>query len=367
MASLKRERKINDSESNNLQIKLLIILLITIVLTTIFLIGNKKANIDLKIGEMTIENEQFVQVMNDKKNEVVQYFTKNYNATVDDSFWSQDFSGEVPSEMLYDKTVDELRIIEAEYSLAQEMSYVDLIDYSSFLSRMEIENAIRAERTKNGEAVYGLKEYNKDLYLIFERDIFEKNYTSNDKNPGMEITQSEIDKFYEDNKETMFLKNDSIEFNYIQIYYDLIELSDTQITEFKKDLNEAHQAIISTNQSLSDVVDKNESLKEYFGYEKIDSYELSSKGKYIGDIIDIALKYDAGQTSGVIDQNGSLFLVEVLDHTYYDYLDKKEVEASISKTLREEKYDDLIQQRTESRSPQGDRDKNIKFVLSLLK
>lgn len=355
------------SESSRITIKIIFVILISLLVSVFVINSGDKNQLDLTIGDMKVEKEQFIQIMNQQKNEVIHHFTVNYNAQIDDNFWEANFEGEVPYKVLYEKTVNELRLIESEYSLGKELNYVDEIDYTHFLTRMDQENFIRAEKVKNGEAVYGLKEYTKDLYLIYERDIFEKNYTSDKENEMMNISDDEIDVFFNEHKEIMFAKNDSIEFNYIQIYYALLELDEEAVTEHKNELIKVHQEMMASNKSLEEVVKNNDLLSPYFGYENIDSSELSSQGKYIGDIIEIALDFDGGQTSSVIDQNGSLFLVEVLDHTYYEHLDKKEVEASIIKMLREEKYDELIMNRMLERSLSGDEDKNQEFVLSLLK
>ena len=63
---------------------------------------------------------------------------------------------------------------------------------------------------------------------------------------------------------------------------------------------------------------------------------------------EIGYDLDAGEKSAVIDQNGYLFLVQCLSKTEHDYKPFEDVKANIEKILREEHYDQVVEEKAES-------------------
>ena len=78
------------------------------------------------------------------------------------------------------------------------------------------------------------------------------------------------------------------------------------------------------------------------------SDEADYMSKTIGDVMEIGYDLDAGEKSAVIDQNGYLFLVQCLSKTEHDYKPFEDVKVNIEKILREEHYDQVVEEKAES-------------------
>ena len=99
---------------------------------------------------------------------------------------------------------------------------------------------------------------------------------------------------------------------------------------------------IDDNNSLTSLALNDEILKNYLFNETVLSSELSSKEKVIGDVLDIAMGLKGGEISQVIDENGCIYLVQCINRVDYDYIPYEEVKENINKVLREQHYDEVI-------------------------
>lgn len=365
---VKRKEGINPIKNKKvLQIGLISMVVFVLVVVSMNLLSGTAKTLDLKIGQSKITQDQFLLTMNQEKNEVIHYFATNHKANIDNDFWEKDFNGEKPYQILMERTIDKLALNQAAYEFAQENEYVYKVDFDSFMNRLASENQSRTSAIDKGEIVYGLKAYTPELYQIYELDTFQKNYSAVSENEGMTIPDEVSQAFFENNKEVMFQKNDGLEFTYVQIYYAIMDISDDAVASLKQELIDVYQSMIKKGLSLKEVVADHPNLLDYYDYELIASSELSSKGKYMLDVLEKALTLDSGDVSGVSDENGSLLLIDMINHEYNEYLDFSEVKDNIVKQLREEAYEDIITKKASQIEINANEDKNTKFILSKLK
>ena len=316
-----------------------------LIMIILFFINNN--NLKISILDVNIDEDEYINAMNNKKYEVTQYFIEKYGAKITSDFWEQEFSGEYPYKMLADSTIDELVINHSIYDLAKEKGYVDSVEYKDFIKRLNNENKIREENIQNGKPVYGLSKFTEELFLEYETDQIQKAYCNDLNNEGMEVSLEDSQKYYDENKDTLFVKDDDFELSYVKVYYSALELSEEEIKYIKDRMIEISKKI-DDNNYLSSLVENEEILKDYFTNESILSAEVSIKAKTIGDVLDIAMNLEKGNITQVIDQNGCLYLIQCINRVNYDYIPYEEVRDNINKVLREERYDDVIVNRAKS-------------------
>lgn len=157
------------------------VLLLSCVITAIWYKHWHNSRFSLKIGGTTIQEDEYLLFMNDTRQEVLTYFREQYGMTIGDQDWGTTIDGEVPCQVLADRTTEKLSELKALYALAEQRGYVDSTSYKSLIKRMDAENARRKDKIKNGEIVYGLSEYSLHTYLEYEMDSFEKRFRQEEK------------------------------------------------------------------------------------------------------------------------------------------------------------------------------------------
>lgn len=343
-----------------------IVLVTTIILIALVLVYSKGNKINVKISGVNIDEDEYIRSMNNKRYEVTEYFIDKYGAKITNDFWGKEFDGEYPYKMLADKTMEELLNIHSIYEIAKDKGYVDSVEYKDFITRFNNENKRREESKKKGETIYGLSKYTEDLYLEYETDQIQKAYCNDVKNEGMEISLEDSKKYYEANKDKMFVKNDDFEISFVKVYYEALSLSKEEVEEIKKQMIEVSKKI-DENNSLSDLIANNKILKDYYTHEVIPSEQLSAKAKTMGDVLDIAMDLQKGDTTQVLDENGCLYLMQCINRVNYDYIPFEEVIDNINKVLREERYDDIITKGAEKLEVSGSIDSIYNFTKANVK
>lgn len=306
---------------------------------------------DLKINGQKIDDEEYLYVMNRQIYDITQQMAGS-DVQVNNEFWTTEKDGELPYEKLADQTVEQLKHNRAVYECAKEHGYVDAIDYKHILERMNAENKSRAEKIKAGEAVYGLSEFKTELFMEYEMDTFQKLYCENLENEGMEISEEEREQYYEENKDTLFVKQDDVVLDYIKIPYETEGLREEQVGALKNELTEVYKNLDEEN-SLKSLAEERSDLKKYLMHEEILSGEFFVKAKSIGEIIDYSYELQKGEATQVIDEYGTLYLIQCTDRVDYDYQPIDQVKENINKELRERHYNQLIEERAEKSKVDG--------------
>lgn len=345
---------------------ILLFSIITTLALGIFAMSWNINNLNLEISDIKIDEKEYTNIMNSKKYEVTQYFINNYSAKIDKDFWEKNFNGEYPYKVLADKTVDELLKIHSIYSIAKEKGYVNSTEYKEFIERLNNENNLRAENIKQGKPVYGLSKFTEELFLEYETDKIQKAYCNDLSNEGMEISSEEGKRYYDENKDILFKKDDDYELVFVKVYYGALELSEEEVKDIKNNMLEVSKKIDNDNILLS-LVENDEKLKGYFSHETILSAELSAKAKVMGDVLDIAINLEKGETTQVLDKNECLYLVQCIDRTKYDYISFEEVRDNINKVLREEHYDEIVENNIKNLIVQGNNESVYKFTKKNIK
>ena len=150
---------------------------------------------------------------------VFSYFVQKYGVTDSAKFWTTRFQGEIPIEVLKQKTLDKLKRIKTEQIVMKKNGIANDISYSGFLDKLKAENERRKKAVEKKQAIYGPQQYDAIGYY----DILHGNRIEELKNKladkELSSTEEEIKNAYDENKETSYKKIDSIKYEKIVIPY----------------------------------------------------------------------------------------------------------------------------------------------------
>ena len=156
----------------------------------------KERQLDLKIGEQQISNEEYLACMQSVMYDTKMQIQKEYDTDYDGTFWEKKYGNKYGYEILAENTLQSLKYIHAVYDLAKENDYVEDKSYEGLKKRLDEENNSRKEKLANNEVIYGLKEYSYDLYLQYEMSSIKELYCNDKTRKGMNLTEEEIVEHY---------------------------------------------------------------------------------------------------------------------------------------------------------------------------
>lgn len=334
------------------------ILILAILIATVFLVNRNQFS--LEIDGYKIDKEEFLDAADRKKYDVTSYFTQKNGVNVDSEFWEREIDGELPYKKLAEEAIEELKYFHAVYGLAEEKGYVEDGSYAALLGRWESENQARKEKIENGETVYGLSEYTLELYLEYEMDTIQKSYCDDLENEGMEITDADRAEYYAEHIDYYYRDDDRV-LDYIKIPYLEQGLSDDTVRELKECLTRIYKQM-DAEHSLKELAGSEEKLAEYLEHADVTASELVMYSRTIDDILEYAWELQAGESTAVLDEEGSLYLIECTDRTENDTTPIEEVRDNINKTLREENYDKILTERAAAAKVEGDMEQIFRFM-----
>ena len=191
-----KKRKINKN----------ILILIVSGIVLLFIIGSviyKNINrFELSVGDSKVSKEEYLACM-----KAVEYDTKieiqqKYDCEYTEDFWEKKYDDKFGYEILAENTIERLQYINAVYEVAKENGDVKDSSFAGLEKRWKAENAEREEKIKNGEVVYGVKEYTFELYLQYEMSTLKEKYCNDKKRKGMTLTEEEVLEHYNSRKWT---------------------------------------------------------------------------------------------------------------------------------------------------------------------
>ena len=169
------------------------IVLLSIIGSVIYINVNQ---FELSVGDSKVSNEEYLACM-----KAVEYDTKieiqqKYDYEYTEDFWEKKYDDKFGYEILAENTIERLQYINAVYDVAKENGDVKDSSFAGLEKRWKAENAEREEKIKNGEVVYGVKEYTFELYLQYEMSTLKEKYCNDKKRKGITLTEEEVLEHY---------------------------------------------------------------------------------------------------------------------------------------------------------------------------
>ncbi|MEC0243811.1 peptidylprolyl isomerase [Paenibacillus dokdonensis] len=243
---------------------------------------------------------------------VLSYFHDRYGAAQTAGFWTSSFGGEVPLRMLKQTAMDDAFRMKIRQRIAADEDALGDIGYTGFLRQLEQENARRAKAVANHEIIYGPVQYNEDTYF----EYMMTNATTAVKRGMLADLRSHAEEqtltaFYEQHKQELYQTPGSARVLTLSVSF----------------LNADHEADPARKKQADSKLRQAEAkLKQGAAFEGIAhtysdsgavqelSFNLANDRQNArSPVAQTAARMKAGETSGIVEENGSLYLLKCTD------------------------------------------------------
>lgn len=190
------ELKVNHkSEKKMFYIALLLIGLLIIFL--LFYMNNALFNQTVfTLNGEKVSKEEFYKEMASLSANVYSDFAQKYRDTESTKFWTTNFKGEIPLEVLKEKTLEELIRIKAEQILFNKYGLMADTSYSAFRKALEAENKRREIAISKGEPIYGPVHYDERIYYDYLHGNRRAELKRILSKTDLSVTEEQIDEKY---------------------------------------------------------------------------------------------------------------------------------------------------------------------------
>lgn len=149
------------------------------------------------IGGLEITREELLLYAEEYRAPVAKYFADTYGAKVDQDFWSASFGEEVPSELVKEKALEELKITKTEQKLMLEHGIIQDAGYEQFLQELSAENQSRKRTVSAGGDLYGPEEYGEKDFFLLIHEKRRNNLIKELAKTAFQITDADKQEFYQ--------------------------------------------------------------------------------------------------------------------------------------------------------------------------
>lgn len=302
------------------------IVITVFILNLLFLTAGCSGNLSntaVLIGDKKITTQEFVFAANVCKSETVLYFSSKYNVAdvSSDDFWNSAFGdeNEKPMDILKEKALDFLKYSHTVFSLAKEHGVIENNSFESIKKMFLEEN----ENRKNDDIVYGVTSFDFSSYYDWLLSNCELELENIEENS---ISQSEIENFYETNKDKVALKPLEYRCNQYKI-------------EYSKSTFEKIQELLDNNMSFKEIGVEIGTQSTGIAYnmanEKAISVETPNllnalKGSNVDEII------------SVVDSN-AIYVLEICEKSDSQYEEISVVSSKIKTLIAKERINEKIE------------------------
>lgn len=154
-----------------------------------------------KINGLPVQMREFMLMVNKNRSEVFSYFKQTYNAEDSETFWTDQFEGESPSELVKQYAIDELKETKTEQALAIEYGIIENGDYDKFVTEWKAENERRKAAKANNEVIFGPVEYREMDYFNYVHSNVIVELKKMIREMEFNFSESDYLQYYENNQE----------------------------------------------------------------------------------------------------------------------------------------------------------------------
>ncbi|MWV42919.1 peptidyl-prolyl cis-trans isomerase [Paenibacillus sp. HJL G12] len=296
------------------------------------------------VGGIPVTMPEFEKSVQRNKSGVLSYFHDKYSAEQIPGFWTSSFEGEVPQDLLKKRALDDSLRIKVTEWIAMEQGVINDISYQGFLKQLEQENARRMKAAANHQVIYGPLQYNEDTYLQYiltnaATAVKQKIQLDEHLKPD----ELALKAFYEKHKHDLYQTPGDIKlFTMAVSFLD----ANHQVDPVKKEragkqLKEA-AAMLESGASFADTA------KTYSDRKTEDELVINlgnDRNNSRSPVARAAAKMNIGETSDIVEENGSLYLLRCTDKTDPGsaFVPFEEIADQVLKDYIDREYENMIQ------------------------
>jgi hypothetical protein len=143
----------------NLTGSTLLVMLVVIVLATAFnllpVFEKNQSKVAAIVDGEPVTNTELRHWMLLNKADVYNQFYRSHNATYGDGFWTKQFDGKTPLEILKRQSLDNAIRYKLQQKVAKELGIYTIMNFDELMRERERVNENRKNKVENGQSVYG--------------------------------------------------------------------------------------------------------------------------------------------------------------------------------------------------------------------
>lgn len=270
------------------------------------------------------------------------YFNQKYNAQDHPDFWTTDYEGETPIEVLRQRTLEQCVRIKVKQLLGKEKGLVDDISYPTFLQNLKEENERRKIAVANNEVIYGPVQYRERDYfdylmsimgIAMERILAQGEFRASDET---------LRRYYESVKDKLYRQEDDIKIQLITIPY-----RDPDKSVERANRAMAREAIEKARIELEHEMPFEE-VAEWYNpdgslRERLFSMQTSRIDSMTVNVIkEKASVLSLGEVSGIIRAYGAFHIIKCVEREHYGHRPFEDVKENVRKVYVGEKYEAMV-------------------------
>lgn len=335
----------------------LLILLLTAVLLTILAaaLGAVSARFPrLEMAGYRISREEYLRAMYQARNEVL---SDHAAAGISLKNWDAETPLGDPRRLTMDRALEILSEYYAVGTLAVERGYLSDAGYDAMVRDMEELNRRRQEELAAGAIITGIPAFTVDDYIAYRASGLRLQFCSDPENPDYPVTDQELRQRYEADRDNLYRQPDSVDLAFVEIEIGTSELEQSLTSLRRKALETGSLAAALADFPL---------LRDHYLEISVDPASFSLYSRSHGDVLACAEGLQPGELSQVICQDGWLCLVQCLRRTVQQYVPLEDAASIVAQSIRESRYDALIEERMEAMELRGDLQALYRFTAEQL-
>lgn len=311
--------------------RIFVILLLGIVVMVLIPVGlnryrhNQLNKVIATINGESITYNEFMLFLNDHRANTYNYFHEKYEVNNSKDFWNTDFDGQLPIDFAKKQALHQLTQIKLEQMVAKEYGLINDTSYITFMESLENENKRRERAVNNNEIIYGPVKYDEIEYFSYTH--------SNLVIELMEILNEELFKLSDDRLYELYIETKEV--------YKIVD--EMRVKKISMSFNDRNKVEI-----LKDIQVVRENLLLGVEIPNMEEQIINeSTMKMDSDnnplVIKNAEKLQVGEVSEIIEENGELIVIKLIDRRDNGYKPFEEVRGSVEKEYMYNKYTEYIE------------------------
>lgn len=315
---------------------------------TWYAVRNLSKDIVATVNGEQIHVDEYYRVLEKSRAKVYSYFYQKYKAQDSEDFWIKNYSGEIPVQMLREKTLEECKRIKVQQMLAKEKGVVESTDYPKFLRDWERENKRRQEAVRQGKVIYGPEVYSKSAY-------FEKVFSDMIISLKKELEKKELAASEEDLKNffnTLYLnklkKQDEVSVQKASI--SLVD-GNTVMSAGRKQLAKLKMEEIRdqwktmSSEELKNYYSKEAAFKIEFGEQVFNQSTADQDSEMFEALRAEAYRLSAAQISEIVESGFKLTVMKCTARKDNGYITYEEIKDKMFSLYVDCKYEEMVDSR----------------------
>ena len=304
----------------------------------------------LEVAGFRVTEEEYLRAMYQARNDVL---SDHAAAGISLKDWSAETPLGDPCDLAMERTLEILSEYYAVSALAVERGDLADAGYDAMVRDLEEFNRQRQEALESGGMVTGLPSFAMEDYITYRASNLRLLFCSDPDNPENQVTEEEILRRYEADRDALYRQPDSVELSFLVADF----ADDTLEQSFQ-----ALQELALEKGDLAAALEEMPQLKGYYQEVSVDAGNYSAYVRSHGDILDWSADLQPGEISRVFRQDDRLCLMQCLQRIVQPYAPLEDVRSVVEQSIRESRYDALIAERIAATQIRGDLQSLYRFT-----